>query len=142
MVAKERSGETGRSVSGRGESGQSSVEWVGLVLFVSGVFVALSVGGLTPSPAAVVHSIHRGILCAVAHGGSCPDGASIDHYGAEVAALVRRFEPEIAFRSELLGMPVGDDPDLAIASTANAARISSWKPTSTNCTRSVVVIPR
>jgi hypothetical protein len=106
MVAKERSGETGRSVSGRGESGQSSVEWIGLVLFVSGVFVALSVGGVTPSPAAVVHSIHRGILCAVAYGGSCPEGASIDHYGAEVAALVRRFEPEIAFRSELLGMPV------------------------------------
>ena len=95
-----------RQVGCRGESGQSSVEWLGLVLLVSGALTALSLSGPTPSPAALVHSIQRTILCAVGFGAGCPDGPSVDRYGSEVAALVRRFEPEIAFGPDLLGMPV------------------------------------
>lgn len=106
MVSSGLSGKVARPVPGSGESGQSSVEWVGLVLLLSGAFASLSLIGPTVSPSAFVHSIHRAILCAAAFGDRCPGGPPIDHYGAEVAALVRRYEPEIAFGPDLLGMPV------------------------------------
>jgi hypothetical protein len=40
------------------------------------------------------------------------------------------------------GSPVSADPDRTIATTAKMTSMAIWKPTSTNCTCSVVVIPR
>lgn len=109
--------------------GQSTVEWTGLVFLVSAALTGLFGTGVTPSPVAVVHSIHRGILCAVAFGDRCPSGSSVDHYGAELAGLVRKFEPEIAFGSDLLGMPVDfrtcRSPGCADSAGAPVARVST-----------------
>ena len=86
--------------------GQSTVEWTGLVLLVSVTLVGLFSVGVVPSPAALAHSIQKAILCATAGGGKCPGETSLDRYGDEVAALVRKYRPEIRFGDDLLGMPV------------------------------------
>ena len=45
-------------------------------------------------------------------------------------------------QSKLNERPVSDEPDFARAITANTSRTAIWKPTRTNWTCSVVVIPR
>ena len=77
-----------------------------MLFLVSAVFTAIALTGVVPSPASIAHSLHRTILCAVASGDRCPGEASLDHYGPEIAALIRRFEPEMRFGRDLLGMPV------------------------------------
>ena len=45
-------------------------------------------------------------------------------------------------QSQLNAIPVAEPAEPAIAATMNSTRTSIWKPTSTDCTFSVVVIPR
>ncbi len=53
-----------------------------------------------------------------------------------------KVSPDGLNQSQLNDTPVAESPDLTSAITANSASTTSWKPTSTNWTLSVVVIPR
>ncbi len=111
----------------RAESGQSTVEWIGLLLLVSlafgvlGAFVPAvdgrSLGGLI---------LHR-IVCAAR--GGCDDGDAelAAAYGHDDAALVRAHAPGIVYEPGTLALPVdfrtcrdhrcadaADDPDLDV----------------------------
>jgi len=87
--------------------GQSTVEWVGLVLLVAGVMTAL-VAAVPGLPAAgLVHSVGKKILCAVSLAGGCAGEGSLEKaYGSELAALVRSGAPTLMYGRDMLGLPV------------------------------------
>ena len=94
----------------RRESGQATVEWVGLVLLAALVLGALAalvpVGGGRSLGEAVV----RALVCAVR--GDCARAAArgdpqlVAAYGARDAALVRRYAPNIAYEPGTYTLPV------------------------------------
>ena len=71
---------------------------------------------------------------------SQPQKAKIDPDSPAMNA--DRVSPDGLNQSQLNAIPVGADPDLTTAISAKASNVTSWKPTRTNCTRSVVVTPR
>jgi hypothetical protein len=91
----------------RGERGQSTVEWVGLLLLVALLFAALAFIGLRLPGTAVAEAIASRVLCAVAFADSCGDEpALIAAYGDEVGRLVRRHMPTLAFEEGSRAVPV------------------------------------
>ena len=58
------------------------------------------------------------------------------------ATNAERVSPDGLNQSQLKRHPVGESADFAMAMTAKMTSTASWKPTRTNCTCSVVVIPR
>jgi hypothetical protein len=91
----------------RGERGQSTVEWVGLLLLVALLFAALAFIGLRLPGTAVAEAIAARGLCAVAFADSCGDEpALIAAYGDEVGRLVRRHMPTLAFEEGSRAVPV------------------------------------
>ena len=99
---------TGTPAKGaRGERGQGTVEWVGLV-----AVVALSLAGLVAAGARVpggslARAVASRILCAAALADSCGDEpVLIAAYGTEVGKLVRRHMPTILFEQGSRAMPV------------------------------------
>jgi hypothetical protein len=90
-----------------GESGQASVEWVGLTALIALLVLAFAQTGLSVPGIAVVHSISRSMLCAVSLSEGCLDEGSLEQaYGAEVAEVVEANAPDLFFGSGLLGLPV------------------------------------
>ena len=71
---------------------------------------------------------------------SQPQNAKIDPDSPAMNADIVR--PAGLNQSRLNAMPVSDEPAFVSAITANSSRTTIWKPTRTNCTRSVVVMPR
>lgn len=71
---------------------------------------------------------------------SHPQKAKIDPDSP--ATNADRVSPDGLNQSRLKGIPVSDSPALANATSAKISRSASWKPTRTNWTRSVVVMPR
>src|ERR671932_374983 len=112
------------------EHGQATVEWVGLALLVAVALGALAAvvpapgGGRTPA-GAIAHAL----VCAVR--GDCPAAAARGD-AALVAALVRRFAPNIAYERGTLTLPVdwrecrshrcSDAPDRADLDVHRSAR--------------------
>lgn len=103
--------------AGRGaESGQATLEWVGLVLLVSAVLAgSLAVGVALPGPP-LVRAIADRILCAVSLEGRCGEAAAlVSAYGGEIAELVRRHAPGLAYERGMQALPVDfrdcRDPD-------------------------------
>jgi hypothetical protein len=91
----------------RGEQGQSTVEWVGLLLLVALLLVALVATGVRVPGGALARAIASRILCAVAIADSCSDDpALIAAYGDEVGRLVRDHMPTLAFEEGSRGLPV------------------------------------
>ncbi len=90
-----------------GQSGQGTVEWVGLVALVAVTIGALaSFAGLVPGTA-LVHSIGRSLLCAASLSQACLAEGSLEKaYGERTAGLVRANAPEMLFGPDLLGLPV------------------------------------
>src|SRR6478672_5289735 len=85
----------------RNERGQSTVEWVGLLLATL-VAVGVRVPGVS-----LARSVVSRILCGAALGDSCGDeSALIAAYGTEVGELVRRHMPTIAFEDGSRAVPV------------------------------------
>jgi len=88
---------TGRGAAG--ESAQASVEWLGLALLLA---VALALG------ASAIHAawLPRTLRCAIVAGcrGNVTD--LVLAYGAETAALVRRFTPGLVYERRTLTLPV------------------------------------
>jgi len=90
-----------------GETGQGSVEWVGLVTLVAALFVALPFSGLSVPGTALVHSVSRTILCAASLSKGCFGEGSLEgEYGTDIAELVRLNTPHLLFGPDLLGLPV------------------------------------
>jgi hypothetical protein len=91
----------------RGEHGQSTVEWVGLLLLVALLLGALVATGVRVPGGALARAIASRILCAVAVADSCGDEpALIAVYGDEVGRLARDHMPTLAFEEGSRGLPV------------------------------------
>jgi hypothetical protein len=89
----------------RGERGQATLEWTGLVLLVSLSLGALAAFGPRIDGRSFGGSIAHAIVCAVAR---CDTGddqlASV--YGAADAALARRYAPNIVYEPGTFTLPV------------------------------------
>lgn len=89
------------------ERGQGTVEWIGLVAFVTLLLVALLVAGARVPGAALARAVGSKLLCAAAVADFCGDEpALIAAYGTEIGKLVREHMPAIAFEHGSLALPV------------------------------------
>ncbi len=109
--------------AGDGESGQATVEWVGLVLvagLVAATFAALVGTGLPG--AALAHAIGSRLICALGLGGDCSIAASplVAAYGPELGALVALQTPQIRYEPGMRAIPV-DYRDCRVDECAEAA---------------------
>jgi hypothetical protein len=89
------------------ERGQGTVEWIGLVLFLSlALLAAVAVGARVPG-AALARAVADRIICATALADDCGDQpALIAVYGTEVGELVRRQMPTLIFENGSRALPV------------------------------------
>jgi Protein of unknown function (DUF559) len=91
----------------KGERGQGTVEWVGLVALVSLMIVALVAAGVRVPGTGLARAVASRILCAAALADGCGDEpVLIATYGTEVGKLVRRHMPTILFEQGSRAMPV------------------------------------
>lgn len=94
----------------RGERGQSTVEWVGLVLVVSAAVATLAaLAGLALPGAALARAIAARIACAIELSDSCTARtvtALAAAYGSEVAARVEGRVPQIRYEPGMRALPV------------------------------------
>jgi hypothetical protein len=95
----------------RGQAGQSSVEWLGLVLLVSLLALALAaLAGARLPGLSLARALADRLVCAAGLGGeSCggPPGSQLAAaYGTELAAEVRREAPTIAYEPGMRAVPV------------------------------------
>jgi hypothetical protein len=89
------------------ERGQSTVEWVGMLLVVALSLAGLVAVGVRVPGAALARSLASRILCAAALADSCGDEpVLIAAYGSEVGALARRHMPTIVFERGSRAVPV------------------------------------
>jgi hypothetical protein len=91
----------------RGERGQGTVEWVGVVCLVSLLLVGLLSAGVRVPGTALAQAVASRILCAAAIADDCDDDpALIAEYGSEVGELVRRHMPSLLFERGSRAVPV------------------------------------
>jgi hypothetical protein len=107
----------------RGERGQSTVEWVGLLLLVALLLAGLLATGVRVPGSALAGAIASRILCAASLADSCngDEPALIAAYGTELGKLVREHMPSLLFERASRAVPVdfrrcrstacGDAPD-------------------------------
>lgn len=121
-----------------GERGQSTPEYVGLVLLVAAVLAGLAAfaGPLLPG-GGLAHAIAAKLLCAVRSADRCvardgsPASAAEAAYGREVAALLGRHAPDIFFEDdEFASLPV-DFRECRARSCADTIRRGSVDSTQT-----------
>jgi len=91
----------------RAEQGQSTVEWVGLLLLVAMLLAAILAAGVRLPGGALARAVASRILCSVALAESCGDEpALIAAYGDEVGRLARDHMPTLAFEEGSRGLPI------------------------------------
>lgn len=92
----------------RGESGQSTVEWVGLVGLLAGAFaVLIALAGPELPGLALAKALASSIACAVRLADGCAGADDLTAaYGPEVAALVRRDAPRLVYEPRSSALPV------------------------------------
>src|ERR1700710_839334 len=92
----------------RGERGQSTVEWVGLLLLVALFLAGLVAVGVRIPGTALARVIASRILCAASLADGCDDDepALIAAYGTEVGKLVREHMPSLIFERGSRAVPV------------------------------------
>jgi Protein of unknown function (DUF559) len=89
------------------ESGQATVEWVGLLFLVALLLLGLLAAGVRVPGAPLAQAIASRLLCAAAVADSCGDETDlIAAYGSEVGALVRERMPSLAFEHGSRAVPV------------------------------------
>jgi hypothetical protein len=90
------------------QRGQASPEWLGLLLVVT--LLAIAVGGGLSSRlggAALARAIGARIICAIRLSDSCGrDPDLVAAYGEELAGLLRRHAPQVAYESGMKALPV------------------------------------
>src|SRR6476660_9682362 len=91
----------------RDERGQSTVEWVGLLLLAGLLLAGLIAVGLRVPGTALVQAVASRILCAASLADSCGDEpVLIAAYGTEVGELVREHMPSLLFEQGSRAVPV------------------------------------
>jgi hypothetical protein len=95
----------------RRESGQSTVEWIALVLLVSTVVLALAaLAGARLPGVALAHAVADRIICAAGLAGeSCgavPESELVSAYGPQLAETVRDLAPTIAYEEGMRAVPI------------------------------------
>jgi hypothetical protein len=91
----------------RGERGQSTVEWVGLLLLVALSLAGLRVAGVRVPETALARIVASRLLCAASLADSCGDEpALIAAYGTEIGKLVRAHMPSLLFERGSRAVPV------------------------------------
>lgn len=89
------------------ERGQSTVEWVGLLLVVALLLAALVATGARVPGALLARAIAAKVLCAAALAENCGDEPIlIAAYGSEVGRLVREHMPSLLFERGSRAVPV------------------------------------
>src|SRR4051795_2977143 len=88
------------------EHGQATIEWTGLLLVVGLVLGAVVGSAPVVDGRSLGSSITHAIVCAAR--GDCDRGndALVDAYGADDAALLRRFAPNIVYEPGTRTLPV------------------------------------
>jgi hypothetical protein len=112
------------------QSGQSTVEWIGLVVVVSLLVTLLgAIVGIGLPGAALADAIGSKIICAVGLGDGCSLGAGplLTSYGDELAASVREHAPRIFYEDGMRALPVDyrDCRDDACADGADAGSVAT-----------------
>jgi hypothetical protein len=94
----------------RSERGQSTIEWIALVLLASLLLIGvLAVAGRHLPGGGLVGAILDRIVCAVRLDGSCGGGeasALVDAYGDELADVVREEVPDLFYEEGMVALPV------------------------------------
>lgn len=92
----------------RDERGQSTVEWVGLLLLVSLLLAALVATGVRLPGTALARAVASRILCAASLADSCggDEPTLIAAYGTEIGKLVREHMPSLLFERGSRAVPV------------------------------------
>jgi hypothetical protein len=97
-------------VSGRpaGEAGQSTVEWIGLIVIITVFILGVTAGVRSWLPGVrLAESIAMRILCAAGMSSKCAEsGDLVAAYGPELAAAVERRAPEIVYEQGMKALPV------------------------------------
>ena len=92
-----------------GEHGQSTVEWIGLILVVSAAFAFLAaLVGLAIPGIAIGRAVTEKIICAVGLSEAClgaESGVELA-YGSELAALISGHAPAIVYEKGMKALPV------------------------------------
>jgi hypothetical protein len=96
------------SAIARSQRGQTTVEWVGLVVLVSVLLVAvLAAAGAGVPGAALARAIAAKIVCALDLGETCASEPDlVAAYGVETAALVREHAPWVFYEEGMTALPV------------------------------------
>ena len=92
----------------RDEQGQSTVEWVGLLLLIALLLAALVAAGVRVPGTALARAVASRILCATSLADSCggDEPVLIAAYGTEVGKLVREHMPSLLFEQGSRAVPV------------------------------------
>jgi hypothetical protein len=112
------------------ESGQATVEWSALGLMLALLFATAAFAVARADAWGFGESIVHSISCALQ--GGCDERDSLDlAYGADVAALVRRYSPNISYERDSAALPVdfrrcrktdcSDGPDAATEISRSSA---------------------
>ena len=89
------------------QQGQATAEWTALLLLVALLITALIAAGLRIPASSLARSITTRILCAVSLSDACRETpALVAAYGEELAALVRRHAPSLAYEDGMRALPV------------------------------------
>ena len=94
----------------RSETGQGTVEWVGLVALVLVVFVGLGAAGVRAPGTGVAEAIVAKLECALGEDSRCGAGSAepalVRAYGRELADEVRAHAPEVDYEPGMSALPV------------------------------------
>jgi hypothetical protein len=92
----------------RGEAGQSTVEWVGLVIVITALILGVTAGVRSWLPGVTLaESIAMRLLCAAGLSSTCAEsGGLVAAYGPELAAEVEENAPEIVYEGGMSALPV------------------------------------
>src|SRR5262245_22110583 len=91
----------------RGERGQGTVEWVGLLCLFTLALAGLIASGVRVPGAELARAIAARMLCAASMADGCGDEPTlIAAYGIEVGKLVREHMPAIFFERGSKALPV------------------------------------
>jgi hypothetical protein len=92
----------------RGEAGQSTVEWIGLLVVVTVLILGVTAGVRSWLPGVrLAESVALRILCAAGMTSKCTEsGDLVAAYGPDLAAAVERNAPEIVYEEGMGALPV------------------------------------
>ena len=91
-----------------GEDGQSTVEWIGLLMVVTALILGVTAGVRSWLPGVrLAESVALRLLCAAGMTSECTEsGDLVAAYGPELAAEVERNAPEIVYEDGMGALPV------------------------------------